>query len=232
MPRLDIDYKENGDQLWYVPPSDKNGSLPLEGKDNTTLSWPHIDASGRIQKTSYAHSYPHNEQEKYYGGSSPTIIWDTDYTKVTREADWEPRVCEFIEDEISEHVLTFSRSYKHKRRHPAVNILDTTIALLRTSGILAELEREFQELSDRWHEDTAMISSAGDMITHPAYQNIIGMGPAVVPLLLCELAKEPDHWFWALNAITKENPIQHEDEGDIDKMAKAWLDLGKERGWF
>lgn len=37
---------------------------------------------------------------------------------------------------------------------------------------------------------------------HPAYQQIIGMGPAVVPLLLNDLVRTRSHWFWALRAIT------------------------------
>ena len=35
------------------------------------------------------------------------------------------------------------------------------------------------------------------------YQRIIGMGLPVVPLILEELEREPDQWFWALEAITK-----------------------------
>ncbi len=37
------------------------------------------------------------------------------------------------------------------------------------------------------------------------YQRIIGIGWPVVPLILDELQREPDQWFWALEAITDEN---------------------------
>lgn len=42
---------------------------------------------------------------------------------------------------------------------------------------------------------------------HPAYQQIIGMGEKALPLILRDLRDRPTgHWFWALNAITGEEP--------------------------
>ena len=45
------------------------------------------------------------------------------------------------------------------------------------------------------------------------------MGPDVVPLILSELEKEPHHWFWALEAITDENPVAESDAGDVEASA-------------
>lgn len=45
-----------------------------------------------------------------------------------------------------------------------------------------------------------------EMAMHPAYQRIIGLGPEVAPLLLRELERQPDHWFWALKALTGADP--------------------------
>lgn len=94
-----------------------------------------------------------------------------------------------------------------------------------------ELERAFSRLADEWRRETAVISSVTDMATHPAYQRIIGMGPAAIPLILRELEREPHYWFWALRSITREDPVKPEDLGNMRKMAKAWIDLGKLRGW-
>jgi hypothetical protein len=58
---------------------------------------------------------------------------------------------------------------------------------------------------------------------HPAYQQIIGMGVDALPLILRELEREPDHWFWALEAITGENPVPPTDRGRLNEMARAWL---------
>lgn len=61
---------------------------------------------------------------------------------------------------------------------------------------------------------------------HPAYQQIIGMGPEVVPLLLRDLAETESHWFWALRVITNDNPVPPEHRGRVDRMISAWLSWG------
>ena len=91
-------------------------------------------------------------------------------------------------------------------------------------------EQKFNRLKEEWRRDTLATSSVTKMSMHPAYQRIIGMGPAVVPLLLRELRSDPDHWFWALGVITEENPVSEEDAGDIIRMSKAWLNWGKRNG--
>jgi hypothetical protein len=69
------------------------------------------------------------------------------------------------------------------------------------------------------------------MAMHPAYQQIIGMGTPAVPLILAELKRGVDHWFWALRAITRENPVPPESLGDMDAMAAAWLAWGRMKGY-
>jgi len=46
---------------------------------------------------------------------------------------------------------------------------------------------------------------------HPAYQRIIAWAGSPVPLLLRELQRQPDHWLWALQAITGEQPARNTD---------------------
>ena len=65
---------------------------------------------------------------------------------------------------------------------------------------------------------------------HPAYQQIIGMGPKALPFILRALEKDIDHWFWALQAITGEDTVPQEDMGDMAKMREIWLAWGRERG--
>jgi len=62
------------------------------------------------------------------------------------------------------------------------------------------------------------------------YQEIIGMGKPAVPLILEELQNEPDQWFWALEAITSENPVPPEAAGQVRLMAEAWINWGKQHG--
>ena len=94
----------------------------------------------------------------------------------------------------------------------------------------SETEREFYKLAKVWRKDVAFTSFVEKMAMHPAYQRIIGMGPVVVPLILRDLEKEPDHWFWALHSITGADPVDPKDAGDIDKMAQAWVKWGRELG--
>jgi hypothetical protein len=89
-------------------------------------------------------------------------------------------------------------------------------------------ESHFRCLADQWRRETEHISSLKQACLHPAYQRIIGMGPAVVPYLLRELEQTPDHWFWALNAITEEDPAHS--ETSFEGARQAWLAWGREKG--
>ncbi|MDZ7359114.1 MAG: hypothetical protein ONB46_00090 [candidate division KSB1 bacterium] len=96
----------------------------------------------------------------------------------------------------------------------------------------ARIEQKFQLLAKEWRDETVHLSSMTKLVMHPKYQNIIGMGPAVLPILFRELQKSPDHWFWALNAITEEDPTNPEDAGDLRKMTEAWLKWAREKGYL
>jgi putative addiction module CopG family antidote len=90
----------------------------------------------------------------------------------------------------------------------------------------------FRELADEWRATRPRGVDLTETLMHPAYQMIIGMGLPAVPHLLAELANKPDHWFWALHVITKENPVPPESEGNLKQMADAWLRWGRERGYI
>ncbi len=95
----------------------------------------------------------------------------------------------------------------------------------------ALIESKFIRLRNEWKAQRGPESSTQRMAMHPAYQKIIGMGPAVVPLLLRERETDLDSWFWALRAITEEDPVPPEARGDGAAMAGAWLEWGRERGY-
>jgi hypothetical protein len=90
----------------------------------------------------------------------------------------------------------------------------------------------FSMLKAEWEADTAHLSSVTEIAMHPAYQQIIGMGPIAIPLILSEMKKKPDHWFWALKSITGEDPVLQENRGQIMQMTKAWLRWGIEQGYI
>lgn len=89
------------------------------------------------------------------------------------------------------------------------------------------LRDRFTDLAATWRHETAFTSSLNEIVMNRAYQQIIGLGPEVIPLLLQDLQKRPDHWFWALKALTTADPVQPEDHGDITRMADAWIEWGK-----
>lgn len=90
---------------------------------------------------------------------------------------------------------------------------------------------KFKRLVAVWRTEQDPFSSILNF-DHPAYQSIIEMGMPAVPFILKELQEDPDYWFWALQEITKENPILPEHEGNLDNMITDWLTWGKEKGYI
>jgi hypothetical protein len=93
------------------------------------------------------------------------------------------------------------------------------------------LEEKFQRLANAWQKAVAHLSSSSKRENHPAYQEIIALGPPVVPHLLRDLEVSRRHWFTALTAITGADPVCDEDAGKIVSMVEAWLRWGKEKGY-
>lgn len=93
------------------------------------------------------------------------------------------------------------------------------------------LVERFHDLASRWKRETRFCSSRTKMVEHPAYREIIAMGPAVVPLIFAELKTEARYWFAALNAITGEDPVPVGDRGVVRRMTDAWLQWGKDHGF-
>ncbi len=93
------------------------------------------------------------------------------------------------------------------------------------------VEEKFRRLAAVWLAETAYVSSSSDLVAHPAFQEIVGMGPAVIPLLLRELENRTGHWHRALRRITGADPVPPTERGNIEKAAEAWLRWGKEQGY-
>src|SRR5437588_440948 len=89
------------------------------------------------------------------------------------------------------------------------------------------IENRFRRLEAIWNAETGYLSSPTDIVENAAFQEIIGLGDAVVPLMLHDLEERPQLWVWALPAITGANPVQPEDAGNIAKMSEAWLRWGR-----
>lgn len=92
------------------------------------------------------------------------------------------------------------------------------------------LEDSFFRHAAKWRAETGFMSSIRDMATHQSYQHIIGMGRDVVPLIIRELRERPDHWFWALKAITQVDPVSPCDRGKVERMREAWIEWADVNG--
>lgn len=95
----------------------------------------------------------------------------------------------------------------------------------------AQIEKKFIALRDEWKAKRGHHSATLKLVMHSAYQQIIGLGPDVIPLLLRELATTPDRWYWALRALTGEDPVPAEDRGDSAAMVRSRLEWGKKKGY-
>jgi hypothetical protein len=115
--------------------------------------------------------------------------------------------------------------------HKSLGIEQVTISVY-PQLVENTLSGEFSRLRKTWKSETAHLSSVTEIVMHPAYQRIIGMGQIVIPLILSELEREPDLWFWALTAITGYNPILPEQRGHIQEMTKSWVTWGREQGYL
>lgn len=89
------------------------------------------------------------------------------------------------------------------------------------------LEREFRQLADQWYEETRFLSSTSEIVSKETYYQIVALGRRVIPLILQELQERGGHWFLALRALTKDDPVNPQDRGNMRKMTQAWLDWGR-----
>jgi hypothetical protein len=92
------------------------------------------------------------------------------------------------------------------------------------------VEARFRRLAATWDQATGHLSSMTAASNHPAYQEIIRLGPEVVPFLLRDLEENESQWFVALRQITGVNPIPSSAAGNVPKMIEAWLQWARDNG--
>jgi hypothetical protein len=93
------------------------------------------------------------------------------------------------------------------------------------------MKDQFRGLAAAWEAATAHLSSMTVASKHPAYQEIIALGPVVVPLLLRDMEEHETHWFIALERMTGANPVPPSAAGNIPEMVQAWLTWAKDHGY-
>ena len=83
------------------------------------------------------------------------------------------------------------------------------------------LEQRVQRLLATWREAVAVISSSTVRSSHPAYRELIALGPAALPYLFRDLERTHDgHLSRALAEITGVRPVPPEEGGRVRLVAE------------
>lgn len=95
-----------------------------------------------------------------------------------------------------------------------------------------DVASRLRDLAELWREDTYDLSSYTAIVGHPAYQHIIKrFGTEAVAFILGELESGEFNWVWALREITRQDPVPEGDQAYIDRVARAWVEWGRENGF-
>jgi hypothetical protein len=95
----------------------------------------------------------------------------------------------------------------------------------------AELEREFNELKEKWHTETAHLSNLNAKHLHPAHLKILTFGKAVLPLIFKDMLVDHGHWFLALEILTG-HKLQLDAGCKTEAHRLAWIAWAKEQGFL
>lgn len=131
---------------------------------------------------------------------------------------------------VSPEAEEVSRPSRDLLRIGLVMGLPTSMTETETAPSSNVLADRFHSLVKTWCEECAHLSSVREMVLHPAYQQIVGMGPNALPFIFARLEHEPEHLFWALRAITGEDPVPPEHRGNINRMTQEWLRWAEKSG--
>ncbi|MGA9408422.1 MAG: hypothetical protein WBW71_14905 [Bacteroidota bacterium] len=97
------------------------------------------------------------------------------------------------------------------------------------AGAIDSLAKEFPKLVTQWREETFHLSSLTKIYAHPAYQRIMAMGTDGLSLVLSELQKKPDRWFYALKFMAGEDVAAGMKNEDA---RAAWLEWGYKNNYI
>jgi hypothetical protein len=175
-------------------------------------------------------------------------VYDYDVVKkhlpirnIAHDESWEQTISK-LDGQLTKYTV-YTQLYlvdqeNQKLRHQVRTLANRITSLLSASSTShavdceEDLHDRFARLAAEWGRDTEHLSFMRDITAHPAYQQIIGLGPAALPLILGELKERGGHWFHALRAITRENPIPDEHRGKVRLMKEAWLNWGRQKHYL
>jgi hypothetical protein len=135
------------------------------------------------------------------------------------------RVIDLLPHGFQEHL---TRGVRAENPTVSVSVQDYR----KYSDVDSKVEETFRALALQWKRERVGTASGMSMFMEPSYQKIIGLGEAAIPSILRELERDLDHWFWALAAISREDPVPVPNKGNLIEMRKYWLDWGRRKGYL
>jgi hypothetical protein len=81
----------------------------------------------------------------------------------------------------------------------------------------------FTKLLKQWRAETGAMALVRDKLNHQAFQEIVSMGPSVVPMIFEEIRFQPDFLVLALPKILGSNIVQPTGSGSLREIVDAWL---------
>lgn len=91
-----------------------------------------------------------------------------------------------------------------------------------------QLKKRFDFYNSIWKNETIFSSSISEITNNSAYRSIIGLGQEVLPFIIDDLKHNDSHWFYALEALTGQNPIKENHKGVVPLMKEDWIEWAKE----
>jgi hypothetical protein len=117
----------------------------------------------------------------------------------------------------------------HSHSHQIVAYASPVVEVEQIKPVQPSPEEKelFSKLAHEWRHETSASSVLMQKVMHRAYQQIIAIGPPVIPLILAEMQRIPGHWFWALDALThgRHNPAKG--SKTLTEATTAWIKWGK-----
>jgi hypothetical protein len=127
-----------------------------------------------------------------------------------------------LQDKAEEYFSGTSHGkFKFSKYFPTENKQVTLV----TVSVAPDIAGEFAYLAKQWKRDTSLHSSLSNKFMHPAYQRIMAMGKAALPLILKELESSLGHWFYALKFIAGTDIAKGTD--NLEDAREMWLKWGR-----
>ncbi|MGC8561477.1 MAG: hypothetical protein ACP5O1_12475 [Phycisphaerae bacterium] len=198
---------------------DERGEMVAEATETGQwqVDWPPIFA--RAAKMEFP-----DECRRIYHLSTvdPSASWLSGWYKESpamAELSWQVRDLEPDREALASQLRAAVKKYLNDspERQPAVS-----------RGAKLLFDRDLEE----WRSDTRFSSNLSALLSHPAYLRIIAMGHAVLPLILEDMQNGGGHWFVALRAITREDPVPPEHRSHPRLMCEDWLRWAAAKGFI